>query len=613
MRSALVRAAFAAALSMPALGLVQGARAEHVPGELIVRFAAGVTAAGLDTVSAAKEARPTGPRLPGGWQVLRLAAGEGVEAALARWRAVPGVVAVQPNYRYRAAVLPNDPFFQAESPGLTHLHDPAFDLDIDAPEAWAVQSDCSPVVIAVLDTGVNGTHLELTENLWDDGGGSPGYDFVDDDPDPSPDNAWEDHGTHVAGILAARGNNAQGIAGLCWQARLMLLRVLDEDGIGTTARIAAAIQYAVEHGARVLNLSIGGQKAFDQVLSDALNAARAAGALVVVAAGNEGVDLGAAPDYPCSFPQENLVCVGAATVARDADGESSAWGYAPYSNWGDDVDLAAPGDTGRGGVLSTWPGFAASLFGEAGDIQNWSVSPDGGWSTDGGGPDDCVPLPVLVTPPGWCDYPPYPAPATVAIETTVSGAVFEGAVDARIGFFSSINIDPAHDFRLLATPSTAPPGFDPLVQSWTGVNNPDGVFAWQSFALTGNCTAGDCVVRFELESDTTPPSPAPPPDGEREDGVALGDIRVQSLQIGSTAYQAAAGTSMAAPQVAGVAALLWSHNPDFTAADVRRALLEGGVEDAAFAGRVTSGRVLNARGALDWIDPPEGLRAEIER
>jgi subtilase family protein len=189
---------------------------------------------------------------------------------------------------------------------------------VNLPAAWDVTTGSEAVVIAVVDTGVDGSHPDLA------GAVDSGFDFVDEDQDASDENG---HGTAVAGIAAGRADNGIGAAGVCWRCRIMPLRVIGPDGFARWAWIARAIDYAVEHGAAVVNASIYGETE-DPAVRYAIQRARAAGVLVVAAAGNEGRTL---PEYPAAFPE--VISVGATTEQNT---------LASYSSRGDWVKLAAP-------------------------------------------------------------------------------------------------------------------------------------------------------------------------------------------------------------------------------------------------------------------------------
>ena len=187
------------------------------------------------------------------------------------------------------------------------------------PKAWDVTQGSSKIVVAVIDTGVDAKHPDLRGALV------PGWDFVGNDADPSDD---QGHGTAVAGVIAARSNNHVGGAGVCWRCLVMPIKVLDSKGSGDDTVIAAGIVWAVDHGARVLNLSLGGPGSSVE-LTNALTYASEKGVVVVAAAGNAGVTT---QFFPAADP--HVVSVAATTVAD----HRYSW-----SNFGSWVRFAAPG------------------------------------------------------------------------------------------------------------------------------------------------------------------------------------------------------------------------------------------------------------------------------
>jgi subtilisin family serine protease len=213
--------------------------------------------------------------------------------------------------------VPNDPGWNAQW-GLRA---------VGFPRAWDTTRGSDKIVVAVLDTGVDGSHPDLKGAL------APGFDFVNLDTDPSDDHG---HGTAAAGIVAARGNNATGLAGACWTCVVLPVKVLDADGTGNTATIAAGIVWAVDHGAKVINLSLGSPGTTD-ALSEAVRYAALRGVVVVAAAGNSG---SAIPFYPAAEPSVLAV---AATNENDR--------LYSWSNHGAWVEVAAPGCN-----VATWPG-----------------------------------------------------------------------------------------------------------------------------------------------------------------------------------------------------------------------------------------------------------------
>jgi subtilisin family serine protease/subtilisin-like proprotein convertase family protein len=308
------------------------------PGRVLVTFA--TASPGVSQVAALRESPVSDKTEPLGFGVYRvdLADGTSVATAVHDLSAVAGVRGVQPDYRVAVAVAPNDPRF-ASQPALSR---------IGAPAAWGVTTGTGNTVVAVIDTGVDTGHPDLATNLWrnpreaangldDDRNGFVddvfGADFANNDGNPMDDNG---HGTHVAGIVGAVGNNSVGVTGVAWTTRIMALKFSAADGGGFTSNAVRALDYAVANGARVVNASWGGT-GYDPALLAAIQRARAAGVIVVAAAGNQGADTDATPFYPAGYvaQADNVVAVAA------ADGADR---LASFSNFGRaTVALAAPG------------------------------------------------------------------------------------------------------------------------------------------------------------------------------------------------------------------------------------------------------------------------------
>jgi len=345
--------------------------AQYAPGEILVKFKKGLSKEHTERIHRSRGFKVAGRlkrvpidriKIPDGWSV---------EEAVSFYRADPDVEYAEPNYIRQAFKTPNDPYFTE----LWGLHNTGQtggteDADIDAPEAWDIHIDCSGVVIAVLDTGADLDHEDLKKSVWrnlaeDWSNGSPGNDGEDDDGngmiddyygwdfatgdngdnDPSDDNLDYYHGTHVTGIIAARGNNSVGITGVCWSGSIMILKILDSGGTGTVADELAAIVYAIDNGATIINLSFGGAGS-SQGEFEAIKSARDAGVLVIAAAGNGGDDqIGdnndETPEYPASYDLDNIISV----TATDENDELPSWANFGLSS----VDVAAPGV----GIFST--------------------------------------------------------------------------------------------------------------------------------------------------------------------------------------------------------------------------------------------------------------------
>ncbi|MFA5155613.1 MAG: S8 family serine peptidase [Patescibacteria group bacterium] len=270
-----------------------------------------------------------------------------------------------------ANLTPNDPYYGNQW----------YLSRIKADSAWEKISASPDIVIAVIDSGIEINHPDLRDNIWrnpvekpgngtdDDHNGFiddlNGWDFVNNVPDPSPKFAagWTEsgvsHGTMVAGIIAARGNNQEGIAGVTWQARVMALKTLNDKGEGKISDVIRAIDYAVNNGADIINLSFV-SFSYSDALQEAIRRARTAGVLIVAAAGNEqaagaGYDIDQTPIYPACYDGvlgDNMVIGVAATDALDQKARFSSYGSHC-------VDLAAPGisffSTVTGGSVSGDP------------------------------------------------------------------------------------------------------------------------------------------------------------------------------------------------------------------------------------------------------------------
>jgi subtilisin family serine protease len=251
------------------------------------------------------------------------------------------------------AAAPSDPLFAQQ----WSLRDNAV---LGARSAWTRETG-GPVTVAVIDSGVDVTHPDLRRNIWTNPGEIAGN-GVDDDHDGLVDDVhgWNfvndsdqigddaGHGTAVAGVIAAQGDNDRGVAGIAWRSKVMVLKVLDAHGNGGSLAVAQAVDYAVAHQARVINLSLGGPQGSGP-LHDALVRASDAGILITVAAGNQGNDLDAQPEYPAAYPIPHLIAV----AATGRDGRLLA--SSNYSRT--HVALAAPGSR----IATTVPGNAYGL------------------------------------------------------------------------------------------------------------------------------------------------------------------------------------------------------------------------------------------------------------
>ena len=238
-----------------------------------------------------------------------------IEQAASALEDISGVDWAYPDYPVWATATPNDPHFS-----LYQWHYRAISL----PQAWDVSTgQDAPVTVAVIDTGISPSHPDLAGKL------APGWDFVDRDNDPTDTPVGSSHGTHVAGTIAAATDNGIGVAGVSWGAMIMPVRVLDSTGYGSYSRVMEGIEWAVQHGAQVINMSLGGASYPGEAFEATIRDAHSRGITLVAATGNESSQTVL---YPAAFPE--VIAVGA--TLRDNS-------LAPYSNVGPQVTVTAPG------------------------------------------------------------------------------------------------------------------------------------------------------------------------------------------------------------------------------------------------------------------------------
>jgi subtilisin family serine protease len=578
-----------------------------VPDQVIVRFRPGADAAEVRADEGAELER----RLPlAGLQLLDIRDGQSVAAAVRALEEHPEVMYAEPDYiQHVDATVPDDSRF-GELWGLHNTGQPVngtaglADRDIDAPEAWDLTTGSAGVTVAVVDTGVAMDHPDLAPNLWanaaeaggaagvdDDGNGYVddvrGWDFVGScstgswsaacgENDPSD---MQGHGTHVAGTIAARGNDGNGVTGVAWRAKLMPLRVCGPQDSGCpTSAILTAFDYAGDMGAQVVNASLGGPS-FSQSTKNVIDAHP--DTLYVVAAGNDATNNDSTAQYPCSYTSPNIVCV-AATGSSDQ--------LASFSNYGAAaVDLAAPG------VSTLSASSERVLFAddfEADDFAGkWATGADAGTSR-WGRTTESRGVPAQ-TSPALADSP---NANTIANEDTWvehgTGVSTQGYATCTVRFQLYQALGTGQALTLIGTRNggtrTA------ITAAYTGSLSGTATVrltdfwdnrAWikPGFRLVTGATAlgdGSYVDNFRLICN-----------GAQSDG----------------GHRFLQGTSMATPHVAGAAALIWAREPGATAAQAKAALLAGADPVAALAGKTVSGGRLNAHRALLSADvlPPD--------
>jgi len=544
--------------------------------------------------------------------VLRSNRNESVEEIVGRLQHDPTIEYIQPNFiYYPASIDTNDTYrdqmWALENTGQTMngsiysggVVSGIADSDIDGNEAFAY-SEGSGVVVAVIDDGVAYNHPDLFVNMWDGsacldengntlGGCVHGYDFAEEDGTPLPTDG--SHGTHIAGTIVAEMNNGKGGIGVAPQASIMALKTNF-----TTAEIVRAIAFAEKNGAKVINASWANSE-YDETMKDAI--ANFSG-LFVAAAGNGGLDLvgdnnETTHQYPSDYDLDNIISV-TATDQHD--------GIASFSNFGvSSVDVGAPGVN----IFSTVPtieGVISEPFTSiensalpidwvsAGSQNNWGVIDATSWFGSSWGQ-------VLY---GDVNNAPYLANADSTL--TLPDTDFEVAGESMIDFWSTCDTaDDDGDYMALEA------GVDGVYQElgqWNEFSSTlspvfafhDGTWSYYHFtksipsALVSDATS----VRFRWHTDED--------DDVSVDGCALDDVQIYNVSDGSDeAYMYQQGTSMAAPHVAGVAALLWGYDSSLGTSDVKTAIM-GTVDPIdSLDGKVSSGGRVNAHSALLSLVP----------
>lgn len=289
---------------------------ESVPGRVLVKPGDQADEAAVQGSLRAAGAREIG-RVPQiGVRILQVPA-EAEARVIAALSRNPNFEFAEPDYIASIVLAPNDPYYATYQ---WHLP------KVSAPTAWDATTGSDGVTLAVVDSGVQATHPDLAGRVL------AGYDFVNGDFDPADDNG---HGTAVAGVAAAQGNDGIGVAGAAWNISILPVKVMNSSGSGSYSAIANGITYAADRGARVINLSLGGTSA-SSTLQNAVSYAWNKGCVIIAAAGNNA---SSATVYPAAYP--NVVAV-SATTSSDT--------RASFSSYGSFVDLCAPGEN----ITTTW-------------------------------------------------------------------------------------------------------------------------------------------------------------------------------------------------------------------------------------------------------------------
>lgn len=281
----------------------------YVPNEIILKLKEGASEKDISAIAKFGEMKSMCHHM----EKLKVSNGR-MDMVLSALKKNPMVEYAEPNYIAQAFMVPNDPYYEYQ----WNFHG-VDEGGIDMEPAWDVATG-DGAIVAVIDTGIRvGTDLANTKFVQ-------GYDFVNDDSDPTDDNG---HGTHVAGTIAQSTNNNEGVAGVAFNTYLMPVKVLDSRGSGTYDDIVSGIYYAVDNGANIISMSLGGS-AGSTAMEDALAYAYNHGVTVIAAAGNDGTNQ---ISYPAAY-DAYVIAVGATQYDKT---------LAPYSNYGTSLDVVAPG------------------------------------------------------------------------------------------------------------------------------------------------------------------------------------------------------------------------------------------------------------------------------
>ncbi len=516
---------------------------------------------------------------------LKLPKSLDVESAIAILSQDPNVEYAEPNYVYSIHATPDDEHFIK----LWGLHNTGqvvngtsgtLDADIDAPEAWDRVTNATDVVVAVVDSGVDYNHEDLSANIWvneheipdngidDDGNGKiddvRGWDFVNTDNDPMDDHG---HGTHVAGTIGAVGNNGIGVTGVAWNTKIMVIRGLDAAGRGYTSDLIEAIEYASDKGADVINLSWGGED-FSQGLKDAIDSSSA---VVVCAAGNDSDNTDNTPQYPASYDCSNIISV--AALDKDDD-------LASFSNFGaTSVDVGAPGVN----IYSTLPARKI-LFEDDFDptgINSWTTGGTyNNWEVTGSK--------YTSSPYSLADSPSGNSPA--GTDAWIQSPTLDLSSETYTSIIFDYNAAFSSGDRLNFEVS-----FDGI--NWTEVDSTDnstGKWVETAFNLEQLQGFSQAAVRIRMISTTG-----------NSDGCYIDDVKISSSSstYGPATYGYKSGTSMAAPHVAGIAAMVKAMKPEYTSQEIKASIEDNIDPLSSLSGKCLSGGRVNLNNLVSLFDP----------
>jgi subtilisin family serine protease len=536
---------------------------------------------------------------------------ETLESAKSKLMKLPEVEYVEPNYIYKLqGTVPND-FYN-------------FDLwalqKIQAPQAWDIAKGSNEVIVAVIDSGVDYTHEDLAPNMWinkreipdngidDDGNGyvddvygiAPGYSFFDEELKISDTMDLNGHGTHVAGIIGAVGNNGKGIVGVNWNVKMLsCMAAVPLIGLLNLADTLECYEYIASLKDRGENIKVINASYESPYFSNAeflaIQRLRDRGILLVAAAGNDGKNNDVSPIYPCNYNFDNIICV-ASTDRND----NLSW----FSNYGNStVHVAAPGEE----IYSTYsityenfnPSYCKNLFFDnfENGLYNWSILSD----------VDNVDVGLSIK---------YSLSPTHSLTESVSGNYPDNATILIISkpfymlpYYRDQKIFGYFSFRAYLQPGDigavifGADDFNKLFIPWIMDGNIIDLLKWRDKWISLSLyipkdlrkVSSQLVLAF-ISND----------DGVTDDGIYWDDIGICAVSWPTNIYKSLQGTSMATPFVSGLAALIWSKEPNLSYLDVKNRILSTVDVLPQLYGKVkTSGRINAYRALLgSTCNPP---------
>lgn len=547
--------------------------------------------------------------------VLKIKDTKTVEDKIAELKKDTNVEYVEPNYiRPWSSIFPNDNNFSLQW-ALNNAIAPT--ADISAIDVWNITTGSSAVVIGVLDSGIAYNHPDLKNNMWDGSLGckdesnqnifcpNHGWDYINNSNNPLDDNG---HGTHVAGIIGAEGNNGIGITGVNWNVKLMALKVGNSDG-AIVGDVVKAIDFAIYNGVKIINASFTGDL-FSQTEYNAIKRFKDAGGIFVAAAGNGSyygdLSIGDNHDsqislYPSDYDLDNIISV-AATDQNDD--------LASFSDYGaTSVDVGAPGIN----IYSTIVADSNILFETFEGLTTSSIPGD--WNRNGiensWGTYNRTDLFGI----GWGKvlYGDLNYPYLSNANTTVTSPLYNlsNSAKSNINFWTRcdtsyhLNSEGSifQDYMALEI-SMDGENFVEL-KKWNefsiDIENQDSedstgwATKYYSLSIPDNYLTNNFKFRLRWVTDGV---------DNNYDGCLVDDINLTKFSDGSDMqYGYMDGTSMAASHVAGLVALIWGYKPDLNYAQVKNTILTTGDDVSSLHGKTSAGTRINAFNALNSLVP----------